>query len=84
MCYGRPIVVLHPVTVNANVDSQVRSFIAGRLQCLITHDLLRATSAHNQCLLSSLHAKWVDYGVSKEERCLIEGRTQLLFDEPRG
>jgi hypothetical protein len=80
MCHGRPIVVLHPLTVNSTVDDQVRSFIEGRLQRVIAHDFLRATSAHNRRLLSSLHAKRVDYGVSDEDRYLIESRTRALFD----
>lgn len=83
MCHWRPIVALHPVTVNVSVNSQVRSFITGRIHHLITHDFLRATSAHNQRLLSTLHAKQVDYGVSEDERNLIERRTQALFDELR-
>lgn len=81
MCHGRPIVVLHPLTVNSDVDGQVRSFMAGRLQHVITHDFLRATSAHNRRLLSSLHVKQVDYGVSDEDRHLIESRARALFDE---
>lgn len=81
MCHGRPIVVLHPVTVNANVDSQVRSFIVPRLHHLITHDFLRATSTHNQRILSNVRARQVDYGVSEAERCVIESLTHALLDE---
>lgn len=81
MCHERPIVVLHPLTVNDDVDSQVRSFIAGHRQHLITHDFLRATSEHNRRLLSSLHTKRVDYGVSDDDRQFIEGRTSALLDE---
>lgn len=81
MCHGRPIVVLHPVTINANVDSQVQSFITPRLHHLITHNFLRATSAQNQNILSNLRAKRVDYGVCEEERCVIESRVHALLDE---
>lgn len=66
MCCGRPIVVLHPVTVNANVESQVRSFILPRLHQLITHDFLQATTTQNECILSNLHAKQVNYGATTE------------------
>jgi hypothetical protein len=81
MCHGRPIVVLHPVAVNANVNSQVRLFIACRLRHLIIHNLLQATTAQNERILSDLHAKQVNYGVSKQERHAIESRVQALLDQ---
>ncbi|MGH3549010.1 MAG: hypothetical protein ACRDQU_13045 [Pseudonocardiaceae bacterium] len=81
MCYRRPIVVLHPVTINANVDSHVRLFIASRTHHLITHNFLRATSAENRHVLVSLHTKQVDYKISKHERGAIECRAQALLDQ---
>lgn len=81
MCQSRPIVALHPVTVNANVDSRVGAFIVARIHLVITHDFLRATPAQNERVLSNLHAKQINYGVSEQERSAIESRTHALFDE---
>lgn len=81
MCHGRLIVVMHPLTVNVDVDSQVRAFLTGRLHCVITRNFLRATSARNRRFLCGLHAKQVDYGVSDVDRHLIESRASALLDE---
>src|SRR5262249_28534415 len=81
MCHYRPIVVLHPVIINANVDGQVRSFIAQRLRHLIRHNFLQATSAENEAILASLHPKQVDYEVSEQDRYAIESRVQALLDQ---
>ncbi|MGH3831599.1 MAG: hypothetical protein ACRDRS_14330 [Pseudonocardiaceae bacterium] len=81
MCHGRPIVVLHPVSINTSVDSHMRSFIMPRLYHLIIHDFLRATSAQSRHVLSNLSAKRVSYRVSEEERYVVESRTRSLLDE---
>lgn len=81
MCHGRPIVVLHPVTVNANVDSQVGSFLLPRLHHLITHDFLQATAAENRRRLSRLPPELITYGVSEQERYVIESRVEALLDQ---
>ena len=81
MCHGRPIVAMHPLTVNIDVYSQVRAFLTGRLHRVMTHNFLRATPAHNRRFLYGLHAKQVDYGVSDVDRYLIESRASTLLDE---
>lgn len=81
MCHGRPIAVLHPVTINANVDSQVSSFLLPRLHHLIMHNFLQATMAENRRRLSSLHPGPINYGVSEQERYVIESRVQALLDQ---
>lgn len=80
MCHGRTIVVLHPVTINANVDSQVRSFLAARLHHVVIHNFLCSTVEWNQQILFSLVDKCVDYGVTDEERRTIESHVRALFD----
>ncbi|MGH3794248.1 MAG: hypothetical protein ACRDSP_05110 [Pseudonocardiaceae bacterium] len=80
MCYGRPIVVLHPVPITATVDSRVRSFLLSRLHHLTTYDCLRATPAQSRRFLTSLQTKCVDYGVTEEEQNAIENQVRTLLD----
>jgi hypothetical protein len=80
MCHGRPVVALHSVTINANVDSQVRSFLAVRLHRVVMHNFLCSTVECNQQILFSLDGECADYGVTDEERRTIESHVQTLFD----
>src|SRR5215475_3532271 len=63
MCHRRPIVALHPVTINDTVDERVRAFLTPRLPYVVVHDFLWALAGDSRDLLLRLPRRRIDYNV---------------------
>lgn len=80
MCQRRPIVLLHPASINTNVDDAVRAFLQPRLHQVVIHNFLTVPHESSIALMAKIARHSVDYDVSGQGKMLIESRVRALLE----